>query len=201
MGRTPKNPIVERCWVAGTNPFNLPQPPAWWLQEIHDYDSELVIFPTMLKVKGSTPLYRLARRRRLSRGCISLSNTINKHPDSVFMDEMGLIPVISFAHTGQTWASGTMLTWLKANDIWARGGAEKVIKALEESDVQAEADRKRKIRDDMDHRSRDAWRSYNARTGSRNKSARDGSRFAYGKKAAALMGRPIKRTAEPARAE
>ena len=179
---------IQRVWLAtAPNRFGIERPPLWWLSEIADYDAELVIFPSQVG-----PMYRVARRRYYTAGHLSLSGDVNAHPDSTLMDANGLVPVISFAHTGgAVWTSGSLLDWLKSQDIWAQGGGDKAADAVEQAEATAEQKLKAGIKADMDYRSRDAWRSYNARAGSRNKSARDGARHAYGRKGQRITSRPF----------
>lgn len=88
--------------------------------------------------------------------------------DTQMLASYGLVPVTTVVRTyGATWEIESILAQLRSRDIWAQGGAEKVVDALEASE---ESERQRIIqngRADMDHRSRDAYRSYQARTGQR----------------------------------
>ena len=44
-------------YIADRNPFNLLPPPEWWLQQLYDYDAQLVVVPSR-----QDAVYRLARR-------------------------------------------------------------------------------------------------------------------------------------------
>lgn len=139
-------------------------PPEHWLQRLHDFDDKLVVFPSQ-----KTPFaYVLARRRHLTAGMgdKAIEDTIDQ-PDTKRCLANGLVPVTMIFRTGVTWSIDNIIASLKARDIWAHGGADKAADALDAADARKQKQTKDAIRDDIDHRSRDAWKSYQARTGQR----------------------------------
>jgi hypothetical protein len=139
-------------------------PPEYWLQRLYDYDAELVVFPSRYRPYA----YVLARRQRFSRGSrdVALESTITQ-PDTKLCLERHLVPVTMIYRTGVTWSIDNIIAKLKARDIWAHGGAEKVAETEDAAD-EAEATRKREAtRQDMWARSGQAWESYQRRTGQR----------------------------------
>lgn len=152
-------------WLGAANKFSLSEPPEWWLKRLYDQDSALVVFPSQTRPNT----YVLARRRSASK---ELHRMFKGHvqrprisPDSDILAANNLIYV---AHLLGTQFSETVFAQLKESDMWARGGADKVIEEVESKEAAA-ADRSfRSWLDDIDHRARDAWRSYKARTGQRN---------------------------------
>lgn len=155
-------------WV-GVNYLNdntrMAIPPAFWLQRLFDFDADLVVFPSR-----TTPFaYVLARRARLSGLTGQALIDTAGNPDTKLCLSRGLVPVSLIYRTGEQWSIDNIIRDLKARDIWAHGGADKVADTLDAQDVSRETDIKADIRDDMWNRSGDAWRSYQARTGQRSK--------------------------------
>lgn len=159
-----------RNWIPDTNKFKLAAPPIWWLTQLQDLDSELVVFPSRLRCS-----YILARRR---------SQTL-KRPDLVKLD--GHLLRTTAGGDGDFLAANNLLFvehiigWgnftttifhqLRRRDITRAGGADKYIETLEEGERALAATKRKTFLDDMEHRAGDAWRSYQARTGQRNQHA------------------------------
>jgi hypothetical protein len=150
------------------NPFGLAPPPAWWLQTLFDYDSQLVVFPSRHRMA-----YILARRRRFSNAMQEL-NTLDKNllktSAGLDGDIMATNNLIYVRHLiGDTVRRPAIFQWLRDNDITANGGGEAVATKIETiEETQARMTRE-KMQQDIDFRARDAWRSYQARTGQRTK--------------------------------
>ena len=160
---------------AATNPwigvnfipnFRMATPPAYWLQRLYDFDADLVVFPS----KNQPFAYVLARRARLTGGMTdqAILDTVTQ-PDTLFCFKNRLVPVSMIYRHGTGWSIDNIIRSLKARDIWAQGGAEKVAEKMDEQDEAGRTAIKKDIRDDMWNRSGDAWRSYQARTGQRSK--------------------------------
>ncbi len=120
--------------------------------------------------------YILARRRNFSNAMAEV-NTLDKNllkmSAGLDGDIMATHNLIYVRHLiGNTIRRHAIFQWLRDHDIKANGGAEAVDNAMVtvEQDA-AERARKRTI-DDIDCRARDAWRSYQARTGQRTKAGR-----------------------------
>ncbi len=160
------NPFVGVNYI--NDNVRMAVPPAYWLQRLYDFDSELVVFPS----RHVPFAYVLARRARVTSPLTNaaLASVIDQ-PDTKFCFMQGLVPVSLIYRTGDLWSIDNIIAQLKARDIWSHGGAEKMADKLDETDATVE-ERKRKLtRDDMWNRSGDAWRSYQARTGQRTKLA------------------------------
>lgn len=154
------NPYIGVTFIPD-NP-KMETPPAWFLQQLHDYDGDLVLFPSI-----SRPFaYVVARRRRYSKWSMAERDTIT-NPDTQRCIHYGLVPVCMMFKHGPVWNVDNILQRLKARDVWAHGGADAVADMLEEQEAKEKADRDKAVRDDMWHRSGDAWRSFQARTGQR----------------------------------
>jgi hypothetical protein len=143
-------------------------PPSHWLARLYDFDNMLVVFPSF-----AVPFaYVLARRRQLTAGLTdkALDDTI-QHPDTKRCLQFGLVPVSLIYKTGDTWQIDKILQSLKSRDTWVDGDqtGTKYADMVDAVDAKHEAQTKKNIRDDMYARSGDAWRSYQARTGQRNR--------------------------------
>jgi hypothetical protein len=141
---------------------NMEVPPEFWLQRLYDFDSALVVFPSRYRPAA----YVLARRQHFSAGMRdeALEKTVTQ-PDTKLCLERHLVPVTLIFRTGVTWTIDNIIAQLKARDVWAHGGYEKVANLLDDQDVIAEAAKATAVKDDMWARSGDAWKSYQARTG------------------------------------
>jgi hypothetical protein len=156
------------------NPFKLADPPAWWLQEVYDYDSQLVVFPSRHRMA-----FILARRRHFSNAMVELDYLDKK----LVAESAGLDGDILAKHNliyvrhliGETTRRHGLVQWLRDHDTVANGGGEKVAQRLEDAELDIEQQKRRTMISDIDHRARDAYRSYKARTG---------QRVGYGDKAA-----------------
>lgn len=153
-------------FLRSENPFKLADPPAWWLQALFDYDAELVVFPSRLRMA-----YVLARRRHFSNAMAELDRLdkdLLKQSAGLDGDILAQHNLIFVRHLlGLTTSRHSIFQWLRDNDLRAKGGGETVAKLIEsEEEYRARLARQR-MTDDIDHRARDAWRSYQARTGRR----------------------------------
>lgn len=153
-------------YLGSENPFKLAAPPSWWLQQLFDYDAELVVFPSRHRMA-----HILARRRRFSNAMAEL----DKLDKAMVRQSAGLDGDILAQHNliyvrhliGDTVRRPHIFQWLRDHDIKANGGAERMTTRLEDAEADIEAQKRRSLNDDLDHRARDAWRSYQARTGRR----------------------------------
>ena len=143
-------------YINDRNNFNLTPPPAWWLQALFDYDSQLVVIPSRQEA-----VYRLARRTWNTPGLASMA-ILHREKDTAMLSSYGLVPVTTIIGWG-IWGTN-IFNSLRSRDLWAHGGAAKFVKRLEDIEAEDEQKRKAKIRDEMWMRSGDAWRSYQTRT-------------------------------------
>lgn len=158
----PVNQYIGLTFIAD-NP-RMEVPPAWFLARLHDYDADLVMLPSRLKPFA----YVLARRSRVTAGLTpkAIESTITQ-PDTKMCFKYGLVPVcIVFKH-GPTWNADTVLNSLKSRDTWAQGGGEALADRLDSEEAQTVVDRRETLKDRLRAQSRDAWKSYQYRTGQR----------------------------------
>lgn len=147
-----------------SNP-KMAMPPAYWLQRLYDFDAELVVFPSYYVPYS----YVLARRRRFgSHFDRALADTVTQ-PDTRFCLMHGLVPVTMITRERQSggWDIDPLIRSLKARDIWAHGGGEKMADQMDAADDAVEATRKKDLRNDMDARATLGYALYKRRTGQR----------------------------------
>lgn len=160
-------------WIPDNVRF--PKPPTWFLSRLWEFDSALVVLPSR-----SRRAYILARRRNLSNRVpllVKADNELQKRTrgndaDMLAKHNLVFVDVIKGQNMHGTW-SPLIFQDLKDRDIPTQGGAAAYNQKLliQEKDVK---DKKRaNWIDDLNHRSKDAYRSLQARTGQRNKRASD----------------------------
>ncbi len=146
-------------YIRDSNRWHLATPPPWWQQQLFDYDPLLVLIPSR---QGA--FYHLGRRSRTQ---LSPELLLHAAPDTKMLASYGLVPVTKVIRAGLSWDSDTILQQLRMRDIYRAGGADAMADRLDALDKQEYQHKRDLIRADMDHRSRDGWRSYQARTGQR----------------------------------
>ena len=157
----PANPWIGRTYIPDN--LRMETPPAWFLQAIHDYDAELVLFPSRYKPYA----YVIARRSRLGRQGLTQNAIVETitQPDTIMVMQHGCVPICLMYKHGPQWKVEGVLASLRARDLWRQGGADKVADALEQEEDRTVEDRRQAKREELWHLSGDAWRSYQARTG------------------------------------
>jgi hypothetical protein len=142
-------------------------PPEYWLQRLWDFDSDLIVFPSI-----QTPFaYVLARRARRTGGMnIHDPAFVSATPDTKFCIQRHLLPVsLIYRHSSASWSIDNILRDLRARDIWAAGGGDAYADQADAADERREQQKKDSVRDDMWMRSGDAWWSYKSRAGQTSK--------------------------------
>lgn len=158
--------MQHRNYLYTENRWHLAEPPDWWLLKLLEVDSDLVVFPSKMR-----PAYVLARRRHHSNALAEM-DTLDKNllrksagMDGDVMADHNLIYVRHLI--GNTIRRYEIFQWLMDHDTWANGGGEAVANKIESIEQYEAEKRRRTLIDNIDHRTRDAWRSYQARTGRR----------------------------------
>lgn len=145
-------------WIPDENRFSLPAPSPWWLSLLASYDPQLRVIPSRKECA-----YRLARvvSRDARLGLNAM--IVHQHPDTVMMIQHGLVPVSTLA----PWAirSDKVIRDLMARDLWRAGGADRVLKNMEDGERRAKLARDAKDTADLDYRSGEAFRSLKMRKG------------------------------------
>ncbi len=158
----PLNPYVGLTFIPD-NP-RMEVPPSWFLQRLHDYDADLVMLPSRMKPFA----YVLARRSRVTGRLTpkAIDQTITQ-PDTKMCFKYGLVPVCVLFKHGSVWNADTVLQTLKARDTWTQGGGDALATKLEAEEAQTVIDRRETLKDRLRSQSREAWKSYQYRTGQR----------------------------------
>jgi hypothetical protein len=173
---------VHTGWIADTNRFKLERPPDWFLTGLVGYDANLVILPSRMRRQ-----YLLCRRRQYTAGLGDVAMLDNKHPDTSMCFGHHVLPIAPLRWSKTNTDAGmftqanlaSLIETLKSRDGWAVGGGplahdpDAVWKAVEAQEEAQDKKADRALWSQFYHMGRDAWRSYTARTGARNKRASD----------------------------
>jgi hypothetical protein len=178
--------MTDPNYLADRNPFSLARPPSWWLRGLYAFDPALVLLPARHK-----PLFLLARRRTLSRGIstvldrkLRIDDPGNVTPART-CDAYGLVLVTTIICLGGAWTSASLQVCcdeLRRRDTWTHGegpldeaaqrkalfeGGSALAKQIDAQDDAARARLNRQEHEANWHATGDAWRSRQARVGSR----------------------------------
>lgn len=148
-------------WVEDTNRFNLAKPPDYWLKQLWDFDSSLVVVPSR-----QSPVYRLAQRRKLTLPMKMVNDRLFKESDTRMLASYSLIPVTSIMQN-PNWSDPRMFIELHNRAPHRLGGAETVMKKIEEQESRDELQKQMVTNQILDDLGNDAWGYYNKRIGTR----------------------------------
>ncbi len=166
-------------WIPDTNRWNLPKPPPYVLTSLWNFDEMLVVVPSRKERE-----YLLVRRQQRSTGYtdVVLLDDINPDMNMAKVNHVVVIAPLVFKDGAIKWtqkAIDDLIAELKRRDTWAitggpTGNPDLLWKDLEDEEERARLKRRATRRDNFHHMGRDAWRSFTARMGARNKRASDG---------------------------
>jgi hypothetical protein len=156
-------------FLRSANPFQLADPPKWFMVHMKAFDPLLVMFAS-----EKDPVFKLARRCKFSAGVKPADVPgVANHPDTIFMFNRRIVPVttvIPKAHWGLH-----VFEQLAARDIVRRGGHKRVVSEMEASE-RAAREKAELDRDDLGTVvGSDAYASLKYRTGQRVSMAYKGS--------------------------
>jgi len=146
-------------FLRSLNPFDLTDPPKWFLGEMAKFDRELVLFASL-----KDPVFRLTRRCMKSPG-VPPANVpgVSNHPDTLFMWNHKVVPITTVVPR-QHWGEQIFKS-LRARDTWAAGGANKVISLIEDQELRAAEKKRQEFNSEGEARHSDAYQSFKFRTG------------------------------------
>ena len=153
--------MVYPNWIPDANRFKLAGPPAWFLSQLWEFDSSLVIIPSRMDC-----IYRLAQRRKMKLAENVVNDILKEQADTQMLASYGLVPVTTILAT-VNWSNPFLFEELRRRAPWRLGGAEQVIKQLE---GQERADKlAAAIRQDSqnEYLARDGWKYYQKQIGTR----------------------------------
>ncbi len=142
---------TKRNWEGAQNPYNLAEPPDWWLDKLYERDPELRVFPGLTQ-----PCYRIGRRtpRAALLKPVALESETNR------MMKAGCVPVVSL-RPDTTW-NLDFFQWLDDHDTWTEGGGvedsiEKYAQKLDRNEEAVTARHTRAADSELDARSTSAY--------------------------------------------
>jgi hypothetical protein len=148
-------------FIADTNPFQLAGPPEWFLRQLWDFDSSLVIVPSR---QGF--YYRLAQRRKLNLPAKMVNDILFQESDTQMLATYGLVPVTTILSTAN-WSNPLLFQDLASRAPHRMGGSQKAISLLEGSEAKEDL-RKAAQQDEMLHfLAKDGWGMYQKNIGVR----------------------------------
>lgn len=150
-------PVLTNWFGHIPNPFDLREPPKWWLQELASIDPQLVVYPSQESYH-----YRFARRATRGPG---LLKALSWGTDSAVCVDHKLVPVTSFG--GGLTFSAHIFQWLADRDTWRHGGAKKSADILDAQDADKEKAVNRAFDSENTARARSMYRTYKTRVGER----------------------------------
>lgn len=136
--QTLNSQVVRRNYIRTTNPFNLQEPPASFLDGLEALDAELVIFPSV-----SEPCYRLCRRTRGQ----DIWKVLKHYPDTELLVAYNLAPWKSVLPTSLDMAWERVLLEIPEYDQWKFKNADAVADHLDALEDEQDAQVDREIRD------------------------------------------------------
>lgn len=148
-------------YIVDQNRFSLAGPPKWWLHQLWDFDSSLVVVPSR---QGF--YYRLAQRRPLKLTDQVVNDALFNESDTRMLARYSLVPVTTILATAN-WSNPYMFESLRLRAPWRMGGADKVNKMLDDQDVKDEFDRRAATDEYLTYLGKDAWKLYNKKIGLR----------------------------------
>ena len=157
--RTLESVLVRRNFIRTSNPFNLADPPEWFLNGLAALDADLVIFAST-----HHPCYRMCRRVTKTK---DLSRPIASWPDTYILVAHRLAPWKSVLPTSLDMSWARVLEEIPEYDQWAFKDAGAVADHLDGREFDAEQRDRRQMRDDLDQMSAHGYRVAQRQLGSR----------------------------------
>lgn len=148
-------------YIPDMNRFKLAGPPEWFLRQLWEFDSSLVIVPSR-----QSYVYRLAQRRKLNLSAKIVNESLFKESDTQMLATYELVPVTSILAT-VNWSNPLFFQELRRRAPWRMGGADAMQQMVDAQDRQESAS----IESDNDNMravlAKDAWGMYNKKIGVR----------------------------------
>lgn len=149
--KTPPN------FLPTSNPFGLGRPPLFFLEDLHLFDPELVLFPSLTE-----PVFRVARRVTHTPG---IANVLRQADTKILFDNR-LVLVTAILPNGLTKWGPKIIHDLAERDVWRYGGPEAVANLLDRWDEERENRLRQRQLDEHGQAAHAAFWSLKLRTGS-----------------------------------
>jgi hypothetical protein len=154
-------PSVATNTLRCPNPFQIAEPPDWWLREMDLFDPKLVVFPSQKRMT-----FILARRCTRTKGESPHDvKGLSQNPDTILMASNRLIKVCEIL-PGVIWDQ-RIFQKLAAHDIERQGGASEVANKLDAMDLKKRETDQRVQEAEVAARASDAYKAYAYKTGAR----------------------------------
>lgn len=148
-------------YIPDSNPFCLAAPPQWWLRQLWEFDSSLVVVPSQ-----QIFCYRLGQRRPIG-GSEKITNSLlDTQTDTRLLAKHSLIPVTTI-RANPHWDNPLMWKELAERAPWRMGGAAKAAALVEQNEQMVAHAKHVALQDNIIERAKDGWKSYQYRTGAR----------------------------------
>lgn len=148
-------------FIRDLNRFNLADPPKWFLAQLMQFDESLVIVPSR---QGF--YYRLAQRRKLLLTEKVVNEALFAESDTKMLASYSLIPVTTIK-ADPNWGNPILFKELQDRCPSMNGGAEKVIKSIEDREFEAHLKQRAATDEHLTHLAKDAWKYYGIKAGTR----------------------------------
>lgn len=148
-------------WIVDQNKFQLAGPPAWWLRQLWDFDSSLVVVPSR---QGF--YYRLAQKRKPSLQASIVTEALFRESDTQMLASYCLVPVTTILATAN-WSNPFLFEELRRRAPWRLGGTDAVVNQLEEREAQAELEKRAQTDEHLTSLGKDGWGLYRKKIGLR----------------------------------
>lgn len=143
------------------NRFNLSGPPDYFLKQLWAFDDSLAIVPSR---QGW--FYRLGQRRKLNLAEKMTQDSLWHESDTKMLASYGLVPVTTILATAN-WGNPYLFEELRRRAPWRQGGADAYIKQIEDREFKEHIDKAVATDDMLTDISKDAWKLYNKKIGTR----------------------------------
>lgn len=148
-------------FIRDTNPFNLADPPKWFLVQLMEFDPSLVVMPSR---QGF--YYRLAQRRKLQLTEKVVNEALFAESDTKMLASYSLIPVTTI-RADPNWGNPILFKELRDRCPSMNGGAAKVIKDVEDREFAAHLKKREATDEHLTYLAKDAWKYYGIKAGTR----------------------------------
>jgi hypothetical protein len=148
-------------YIPDMNKFKLSGPPQWWLRRLWDFDASLVVLPSR---QGF--YYRLAQRRPPNLPTAVVEDIMKEEGDTRMMSSYHLVPITTILATAN-WSNPLMWQDLAERAPWRQGGADKMIRTIEDRENMRELDKRQETQEHLSYLGKDAWNLYNKKIGLR----------------------------------
>jgi hypothetical protein len=141
-------------WIARRNPWNLPQPPAWFLRKLYDRDPLLAVMPGI-----QHQAYRLVRKSAKAAKATQLAPNVEVQ-EMLLHSCVPVTTIVPFTNWGPE-----IFQWLDDHDTWKHGGGDKFAAKLEDQERAAQDKQDALMREEAEQRAVSGYHALLNRTG------------------------------------